>query len=79
MLTFKEKKQTDKEYKHVEVYYNNLYLGYYMKNQSGNAARVGENWNFESRNFTKEPTVPSMYAETKTKLLEKINLFIPKK
>jgi hypothetical protein len=78
MLIFKKKKQTDKEYAHVEVYYNDVYLGYYMKNQSGDAARVGENWNFENRNFTKEPTVPSMYAETKTKLLEKINLFMPK-
>lgn len=68
MLVEKKRKATDKEYAHTEVYHNGVYLGYYMKNNSGLAARVNENWNFDSKS-----KLPSFYARTKKELLEKLS------
>lgn len=71
MLTFKKKKATDKEYAHEEISYNGRYLGYIMKNESGGAARVGENWNFVSKS-----NLQSTYDKTKKLLIAKIVLAV---
>jgi hypothetical protein len=71
MLKFKKKKATDKEHAHEEMWYNGRYLGYIMKNQSGGAARVGENWNFVSNS-----NLQSTYDKTRYLLIAKIVLAV---
>ena len=71
MLTFKKKRATDKVHAHEDVFHNGEYIGYIMKNHSGGAARVGENWNFVGNG-----KLGCTYAKTKNLLIAKLNLVV---
>ena len=68
MLTFKKKRATIKDHAHEDVFHNGEYIGYIMKNQSGGAARVGENWNFVGNG-----KLACTYAKTKNLLIAELN------
>lgn len=72
VLTFKKKKETEKELAHVDVYHNNIFIGYYIKNKNP-LGRLNENWNFVSKvNY-----IPNgLYNRTKELLIEDIKPFL---
>jgi len=65
MLKFKNKKGTDKEFAHTEVYLGSELLGYFMPNKSKYAA-IDENWNFKS----KSDKIQYFHSKTKNELLD---------
>jgi len=74
MLTFKNKKETLKELAHTDVYINDVYVGYIIRNNNSNA-RFDENWNFVA---DKNNDLPHLDGKTKNQLIDKINLHISK-
>ena len=52
-LTYKKVKETDKDYAHTDVFYNEIYIGYYIRNTS-KFSQVGESWNFASHKMSIE-------------------------
>lgn len=64
-LIVKKIKETEKEYKHDELWYGNNYLGYCIKNIS-TLSHVDENWNFVSKS-----ELPYFHAKTKKELFVK--------
>jgi hypothetical protein len=66
-LTLKTVRETEKVKRHVNVYFNDLYLGYITKNESKFAA-VGENWNFSSSH----QSLKSFYGLTQQKVVNEI-------
>ena len=67
MLTFKNKKETDKELNHIDVYNDGVFIGYIIRNDSL-AAPVNMNWNF----CTKMIAIPNLHGKTKKELIDKI-------
>lgn len=74
MLTFKNKKETENELAHTQVYQNDKYLGYFLPNKSKYTS-LHEHWNFVSE--CKE--VQYFYADTKKELVETLNKQVNKK
>lgn len=66
MLTIKNKRETDKELAHKDVFHNNLFLGYFMSNNSPSAEK-DENWNFVSKS-----SLPCFHAKTKAELIDSL-------
>ena len=73
MVTTKNKRGTANELPHIDIYHNNIFIGYIIRNKSP-FARVNENWNFVS----KATNIPMLYDKTKTLLIDKINLELSK-
>jgi hypothetical protein len=69
MLTFKNKKETASELKHIDVYKDGVYIGYIIKNDSL-AAPINVNWNF----CTKMIAIPNLHGKSKKELIDKIKL-----
>lgn len=67
-LIFKNKKGTEKEHPHTEVYLGEKYIGYYMPNDSMFSA-INENWNFVSKNTD----YPNLRARTKNELISMLS------
>ena len=67
MITFYYKRRTNTELSHTVVRFDEVYLGYYIKNKS-QSAKVNENWNFVS----KSPIVTSCFAKTRSQLIVQI-------
>lgn len=67
MLVQKNKKETDKELAHVELWFDGTYIGYVIKNNS-TLAVIGENWNFCS----KHSSIPNCFDKTKKSLIDKV-------
>ena len=69
-ITYKKMRGTDKEYPHTDVFVKvPTKVGYIMKNQSGDAADVGENWNFcgnGTENF------PGFYGKTRQEIVDRL-------
>ena len=66
MITTKYVRETEKELAHINVFNNDKYLGYIIKNALILAV-VGENWNFVSKS-----ELPMCFDKTKNLLLKKI-------
>ena len=47
-ITYKSKRGTDKNYPHIDVFIDGIYIGYYMANTSKYAS-MHENWNFTNK------------------------------
>jgi hypothetical protein len=73
MLKFKNKKGTDKEFAHTEIYLGSELLGYFMPNKS-KYATINENWNFVS----KSDKVQYFHSKTKKELLDTLHKQINK-
>jgi hypothetical protein len=67
MITTKKVRETEKYLAHINVFYNETYLGYITKNKS-KYSEVDENWNFSS----KYENLPSCFDKTKDLLLKKV-------
>ncbi len=67
MLVQKARKETIKDYAHTDLYFNGVYLGYVIKNNSTLAVK-NENWNFVS----KSNKLQHCFERTKNLLIEKI-------
>lgn len=65
ILKTKYKKETEKDHAHTEVYHNDTYLGYFIKNDNKYGAKE-ENWTF----CKKHPSVQYFNAMTKKEVLE---------
>ena len=48
MLVQKQKRETENELAHTDIYHDGHYIGYIIKNNSKSAV-VDENWNFVSK------------------------------
>jgi hypothetical protein len=68
MLVEKNKKATEREHAHTDLYFNGLFIGYVIKNESTLAVK-NENWNFVS----KHPSIKSTFDKTKKLLIHRIN------
>jgi hypothetical protein len=66
MLKIKNKKETETELAHIDVFVNDTFLGYIIKNNS-KYARIGENWNFVSKS-----NLPNFFGKTKNEMLKNI-------
>ena len=68
MITMKYKKETASALAHTNVYQDDTYLGYIIRNHSPYAV-VGENWNFASAIPKK---IPYFYGRTKLEVIKRI-------
>ena len=66
-LQLKSKKETDRELAHTDVYYQNSFIGYIIRNFSKYVA-INENWNFVS----KTRGLKMLEGRTKKELLDKV-------
>jgi hypothetical protein len=66
-IELRNKKETDYELAHTDVYNNRQFIGYLLPNKS-NYAQIDENWNF----VAKVQDFKSFHARTKKELLEKL-------
>ena len=58
MITYKKKKETEKEYPHTDVWVDGEFVGYYMKSTMPVQIRtIGHNWHFVSKDmrYTSRP------------------------
>jgi hypothetical protein len=67
MLVQKNKRETEKELSHTDLYWDGTFIGYLIRNKS-KFANVGENWNFVS----KHNKLMCMYERTKGRLIDLI-------
>jgi hypothetical protein len=67
MLTQKKKKETEREHAHTDLYFNDVFIGYIIKNNS-TLALQNENWNFVS----KHPKLKSTFDKTKALLVHRL-------
>ena len=74
ILIIKTKKATATEERHHDVYFNDVFLGYFMPNHNKFAA-VNENWNFVSKN----DDVQYFHAQTKNELIETLEAQVTNK
>jgi hypothetical protein len=68
MLVQKNKKTTEREHSHTDLYFNGVFIGYVIKNNSTLAVK-NENWNFVS----KHESLKCTFDKTKKSLLDKIH------
>lgn len=67
MLVQKKIKESIKDYAHTDLYFNGIYIGYVIKNNSTLAVK-NENWNFVS----KVSNLSHSFNRTKNLLIEEI-------
>lgn len=67
MLVQKNKKETEKELAHIDLYFDGTFIGYIIKNNSSLASK-NENWNFCS----KHNKLPFCFDKTKALLIDKV-------
>jgi len=67
MLSFYYKRETGVQQAHTIVRFDEVYLGYYIKNKS-QAAKIDENWNFVSKSHH----LKSFPAKTRVQLIDRI-------
>lgn len=72
-LFYKKIKGCDRYFPHTNVYLNDEYIGYIIRNNSFCANKL-ENWNFCSSNFL----IPNFYESTQNKLKDKLSILCTK-
>ena len=70
MLVQKKKPETDKEYSHIDLYWNGTLIGYIIQNKS-KYRQVNENWNFCSKHVS----LKYDFDRTKQLLIDKVTKF----
>jgi hypothetical protein len=72
-IRYKQIRPTDKEHGHTQVFVDDEYKGYMMRNQ-GEFVEVGKTWTFSTQNAA----IPNLSANTKAELIELLEAAIAK-